>query len=68
VLDLLTADEVRDCLRFVEVMERGQPMIHAEADEWRRRIVARRRFRLTVKTAGSNRAMASRPCVHEVGY
>jgi hypothetical protein len=33
-----------------------------EADEWRRRS----RFRLAVKTAGSNLGMASRTCVHEV--
>ena len=49
-------------------MERGQHMSQAEADEWRRRIGARRRFRLTVKTAGSNRGMVSRPYVHEVRY
>ena len=39
-LDLLTADEVRDCLQFVEIMERGQHMSQVEADEWRRRVGA----------------------------
>jgi hypothetical protein len=43
-LDLLTLEEVQDCLRFVEVMERGQNMSQVEADEWRRRIVARQTF------------------------
>ncbi len=39
-LDLLTPGEVHDCLRFVDVMERGQHMSRAEADEWRRRMGA----------------------------
>ena len=44
VLDLLTPDEVADALRFVEVMQRGEHMSQTEADEWRRRILARQRF------------------------
>ena len=36
-------------------------MAAEEANEWRRRIEARSRFRLAVKTAGSNLGMASRP-------
>ena len=44
ILDLLTHDEVADALRFVEAMERGRHMGRAEADEWRRRIIARQRF------------------------
>ena len=53
-LDLLTPDEVADALRFVAVMERGQHMTRAEADEWRRRIVATGRFRLGGDSSRSN--------------
>ena len=42
--DLLTADEIKDGLRFVEGLERGQHMDRDQAEEWRRRIVARKRF------------------------
>jgi hypothetical protein len=38
-----------------------------EADEWRRWIEAWWRFRLAVKTAGSNLGMASRTYVHRAG-
>jgi hypothetical protein len=37
-LDLLRLEEVQDCLRFVDVCERGQHMGQIAADEWRRRI------------------------------
>ncbi len=47
-------------------LERAGHMDAEEADEWRRRIGAWSRFRLAVKTAGSNLGMASRPYVHEV--
>ena len=68
VLKLMTPDEVSDALWFVDAMERAGPMDAEEADEWRRRIVAKRRIRLAVKTAGSNLGMASRPYVHEVSW
>ena len=67
-LDLLTPDEVADALRFLEVMEHGQHMSQAEADEWRRRTVAWSRFRLAVETAGSDLGMASWPYVHRLRW
>jgi hypothetical protein len=40
----LTADEIAETHWFIEVCERFGTMRPAEADEWRRRIVARRAF------------------------
>ena len=42
--DLLTPEEVQSVFWFVEVCERKGTMSQLEADEWRRRIVARKRF------------------------
>ncbi len=52
----------------MKARHRAAHMDAEEADEWRRRIGARRMFRLAVKTAASNLGMASRHYVHEVGY
>ena len=49
VLELMTPEEVGDALWFVDVMERPAPIDAEEADEWRRRIGARSRFRLRRK-------------------
>ena len=43
VLTEMTAEEISEALWYVEVFERTG-MSHMEADEWRRRIVARQRF------------------------
>ncbi len=48
VLELMPPEEIQHALHFVEVMERAGHMHAEEADEWRRRIVVRRRFRLAV--------------------
>ena len=44
ILALMQPDEVPDALRFVAVLERGGRMGLEEADEWRRRILARQAF------------------------
>ncbi len=44
LIGIMTPDEIRDGLRYVEVLERGGNMTPDEAAEWRRRILARRRF------------------------
>ncbi len=44
LIEIMTPDEIQDGLRFVEVLERGGTMTPDEAAEWRRRILARRRF------------------------
>ena len=43
-LALLTPEEIAEAHRFVEVCERFGTMRQADADEWRRRIAARRAF------------------------
>ena len=43
LLDLLTPDELRNALRYIDVFERWN-MPAEEADEWRRRIVGRQAF------------------------
>jgi len=40
----MTAEEIADGLWFVDVCERFGTMKQTEADEWRRRIAARREF------------------------
>ena len=42
-LSILTADEIRDALWFIDVLERWT-MTRTEAEEWRRRIRARQAF------------------------
>ena len=49
ILESLTLHEVPDALRFVDVMQRGERMSRAEADEWLVKIDAWCRFRLRVK-------------------
>ena len=44
ILALMQPDEVPDALRFVALLERGGQMGQEEADEWRRRILAREAF------------------------
>lgn len=44
LFSLMTPEEIEDGLWFVDVCERNGNMDHAEADEWRRRIVARQEF------------------------
>ncbi len=44
LIGIMTPDEIRDGLRFVEVLERGGSLTPQEAHEWRRRILARQRF------------------------
>jgi len=43
-LSLRTPEEIRDGLWFVDVCERWGSMDQAEADEWRRRVLARKKF------------------------
>ena len=45
-LDLLTAEELSDAPRFVEVWERAGYMDPAEAAAWRERIAIWQRFRV----------------------
>ena len=52
VLELMTPEEVGDALWFVDVMERPAPIDAEEAETWRRRIVAWRRFGLLLKRRG----------------
>ena len=42
-LSILTPEEIRDALWFIDLMERWT-MSQPEADEWRRRIRARQAF------------------------
>jgi hypothetical protein len=42
-LSILTPEEMRDALSFIDLCE-NRTMTTFEADEWRRRIVARREF------------------------
>jgi len=44
ILSLLTPAEVAEALRFVDAWERWGTLSAEEADEWRRRIVAKHRF------------------------
>jgi len=44
LLSLITTEEIEDGLWFVDVCERNGNMDQAEADEWRRRIMARQGF------------------------
>jgi len=43
-LSLMTPHEFRNALRFVDAWERSGLLKAVEADEWRRRILARQRF------------------------
>ena len=43
-LSLMTPVEVSGGLWFIDVCERNGSMLQAEADEWRRRILARQRL------------------------
>ena len=43
-LDLLTPEEVQSVFWFVDCCEQKGTMTQLEADEWRRRIEARKRF------------------------
>ena len=51
VLARMTPEEIRDGLWFLDVCERSGNMDQEEADEWRRRILARQRF-LALDTDG----------------
>ena len=53
ILELLTPEEIADALRFVEVWEKADHMSPEEANEWRRRILARQAF-LAVDDAGQS--------------
>ena len=44
LLSLMTPEEIEDDLWFVDVCERNGNMDVTEADEWRRRILARQQF------------------------
>jgi len=52
LLTRMTPDEIRDGVWLVGVVERWGSMSQDEADEWRRRIEARRRF-LDLNATGS---------------
>jgi len=43
LLSLMRPEEIRDALRWIDTFERGG-MPQKEADEWRRRILARQQF------------------------
>ena len=43
-LAIMKPDEIREALRFVATWERYGGLDQAEADEWRRRILARKAF------------------------
>ena len=44
LIDLLAPDEIREGLFLLGVAQRWENMPQAEADEWRRRIIARQEF------------------------